>query len=80
MKKRSIIKRMVACLLAITTLVFLVSGFGITEFRVVEPATLGLLTKPVAFKLHEFIWIPFLVLLAVHIYLGITGRKKKADD
>jgi hypothetical protein len=69
---------MVAWLLAITTLVFLASGFGITEFRVVEPATLGLLTKPVAFKLHEFIWIPFLVLLPAHIYLGITRRKKES--
>jgi cytochrome b subunit of formate dehydrogenase len=77
MKKRSIIRRTVAWSLAITTLVFLISGFGITEFRVVEAATLGLFTKPLAFKLHEVIWIPFLVLIITHIYLGITRKKQE---
>lgn len=75
MKKRSIIRLTVTWLLAITTLVLLISGFGITEFRVIEAATFDLFTKPLAFKLHEVIWIPFLVLLITHIYLGITRKK-----
>jgi hypothetical protein len=77
MKKRSIIRRIVAWLLATTVLVFLISGFGITEFRVVEEATFGLLTKPLAFKMHEVIWIPFLMLMITHIYLGITRKKRE---
>jgi cytochrome b subunit of formate dehydrogenase len=77
MKTRSIIRRTVAWLLATTTLVFLVSGFGITEFRVVESVTFGLLTKPLSFQLHEVIWIPFLILLIIHIYLGMTGKKRE---
>ena len=77
MKTRSIIRRTVAWLLLTTTLVFLVSGFGITEFRVVESVTFGLLTKPLSFQLHEVVWIPFLVLLITHIYLGTTGKKRE---
>ena len=47
--------------------VFLVTGFGITEFRVVEALTFGLLTKNLAFRIHENLWIPLVVLLVLHI-------------
>ena len=62
-----LIKRIIRWLLAIVVVVFLLTGFGITEFRVVEALTFGLLTKPLAFKIHDNLWIPFLVLLVLHI-------------
>jgi cytochrome b subunit of formate dehydrogenase len=55
-------------LLLTATVLYIITGFGITEFRVVESVTFGLLTKPLAFRIHEFLWIPFFVLLAVHIF------------
>jgi cytochrome b subunit of formate dehydrogenase len=64
--------------LAIATVVFLVSGFGITEFRIVETLTFGLLTKTLAFKIHEIIWIPFVILLVLHSYQGLSRKKKKS--
>lgn len=56
-----------------------ITGYGITQYRVVEPATLGLLTKPWAFKLHDSLVIPFVVLLAVHIY-QMLGRRRQQQE
>ena len=64
--------------LAVVAVVFLVSGFGITEFRIVETLTFGLLTKTLAFKIHEVLWIPFVILLVLHGYQGLSRKKKKS--
>ena len=64
-------------LLLAVTVVFLVSGFGITEFRIVEAATFGLLTKSLAFKMHEIIWIPFVILLVLHLALGLLKKRAR---
>jgi hypothetical protein len=63
----------------VVTIVFLVSGFGITEFRIVETLTFGLLNKSLAFKIHEVVWIPFVVLLVLHSYQGLSRKKKKSQ-
>jgi cytochrome b subunit of formate dehydrogenase len=63
---------------AVVTILFLVSGFGITEFRIVETLTFGLLTKSLAFKIHEVVWIPFVILLVLHSYQGLSRKKKKS--
>jgi cytochrome b subunit of formate dehydrogenase len=67
-------------LLLAVSLLFLVSGFGISQFRTVEALTGGLFGKALAFKMHEALWIPFVVLLVLHIYFSliIRLRKKKA--
>jgi cytochrome b subunit of formate dehydrogenase len=53
-----------------------ITGYGITQYRIVEPATLGLLTKPWAFKIHDALVIPFLVLLALHIYQMVASKNR----
>ena len=71
-------------MLLVVTLVFLLSGFGITEFRLIERITFGMLTKPLAFRMHSYLWIPFVVLLLTHVWfypiskfiLRIFGKKK----
>ena len=62
--------------LAVVALLFLVSGFGITEFRIVETITFGLFTKNMAFKMHEVLWIPFVILLALHFYQSVSRKNK----
>ncbi|MFC1899871.1 hypothetical protein ACFLXP_06085 [Chloroflexota bacterium] len=57
--------------------VFMITGFGITEFRTVERITFGILSKNIAFRIHTFLWIPFLVLLALHIFISLYGRWKR---
>jgi thiosulfate reductase cytochrome b subunit len=70
-------------LLAFTVL-YLVSGLGITQYRIIEAITLGLLTKNLAFRIHDVLLIPFIALLCVHILIGPTAwiysRVKKPSD
>jgi hypothetical protein len=61
-------------LLAVVVLYF-ITGFGITQFRVVEFLTFGLLTKSLSFQIHDNLWVPFVVLLGLHIYQWVYGRK-----
>lgn len=63
-------------LLAISIL-FLFSGFGITEFRTVEAITGGLFTKVLAFRMHEVLWIPFVVFLVLHVTFSVILRRRK---
>ncbi len=48
-----------------------VSGFGITNFRVVTPLTLGLMGKAVAFQVHSVLAAPLIILLILHIYFTL---------
>ena len=61
-------------LFVVVMLLYGITGYGITQYRIVEPATLGLLTKPLAFKIHDNLWIPLLILLALHIYQLVRKR------
>ena len=71
------IKIVVHWLLIIVTVLYLVTGFGITEFRIVETFTFGLLTKSLAFRLHDNLLIPFVILLILHILANILLRRCK---
>jgi len=68
------IRKIIHCLLVIVVIIYLLAGFGITEFRVVETLTFGVLTKGVAFSIHSMLWIPFVVLLVLHIFLSPLFR------
>ncbi len=56
------------------TILLVISGLGITEYRTIEPLTLGLLSKSLAFRIHLQLWIPFLPLLALHASFGPLAR------
>jgi len=56
-------------LLTALVIIYLITGFGITEYRIVEHLTFGLLTKSLAHKIHINIEIPFIILLILHIWL-----------
>lgn len=60
------------------TVTLIVSGLGISYARHVEYLTLGFLNKAVSFKIHNTLWIPFLILLIAHItFIIIKKRNKK---
>jgi cytochrome b subunit of formate dehydrogenase len=69
MKDRDV-KRLVIWLLGGVTILFLVTGFGITAQDLVTPLTLGVLSKSVAYQLHTYLWGPFVILFLLHIYLA----------
>jgi thiosulfate reductase cytochrome b subunit len=68
MATRTLLKVVHWSLLVLAVLV-VVTGLGITEYRTVEVLTFGLLGKALAFKLHLWLWAPFLVLLVLHVLL-----------
>ena len=74
---RALFKKTIHWLLAILVILYLITGFGITEFRTVETLTFGLLTKNLAFKIHNNLWIPFVILLGLHIFLSLIKRRKQ---
>lgn len=60
-------KMMVRWLLFITVLLYILSGYGISEPKTVESLTFGLITKSVAFSIHDNLIIPFTLLMLLHI-------------
>jgi cytochrome b561 len=76
-----LVKRTIHWLLLVVTVLFLITGFGISQFRVVETITLGWLTKSWALRLHDNLWIPFVVLLVLHVCLPFVfkGKPKKVE-
>ena len=69
-------RRAVRWLLFAFALLYVISGFGITRYQIVEPLTLGLLTKALAFKMHDSLIIPFALLLISHIILGELEKRR----
>jgi len=69
MVNQRLMKGTIHWLLTVLVIIYLITGFGITEYRIVEPLTFGLLTKSLAQKIHINLEIPFLILLILHIWL-----------
>ncbi len=57
--------------LLVLVILYIVTGFGITQFRIVEQLTMGLLTKSLSFKIHFDLIIPFIILLALHVSFSL---------
>ena len=70
------VRTLVHTLLMIVTALFLISGFGITNYQLVGPLTLGLLGKIRAFWLHSWLKWPFVIFLALHIYITMNYKIK----
>lgn len=75
--KHDLAKQVVHWSLLAVLALYVVTGFGITSFRAVEFITFGLLTKPLAFKIHDALIIPFIVLIGLHIY---QQTKKMSEE
>ncbi len=77
MNKEDIAKRkkQVAYGLLVIAVLYMISGFGITSWQIVQPLTLGLLTKSLAFKIHDWLLLPFILLIISHVFLAIKARR-----
>jgi len=54
--------------LLLLLLAYGLTGYGITEFRTIQTITFGLVTKPLAFEIHNNLIFPFLAVLLLHIF------------
>ena len=73
---QSLVRKTLIWLLAVVVMLYLVTGFGITRFRTVETLTFGLLTKDLAFKIHNNLLIPFITLLILHLCLPLIFNRE----
>lgn len=67
------IKRAIAWSLLVVTFLYVLTGLGITEYRIIELLTGGLLSKNLSFRIHLDLLIPFLVLM-IHILFRLIAR------
>ena len=71
-----LVKRIIHWSLLTVTVIYFITGFGITEFRTVEALSFGLLTKSLAFKIHNNLLIPFIVFLVLHIFFALIKKRR----
>lgn len=76
MENKKIIKKIVAWSLLAVTLFYLMTGFAVTQFRVFTPLSGGILGKAVSQQVHEVLWIPFVILLVLHVGPVIFKRQR----
>jgi cytochrome b subunit of formate dehydrogenase len=69
MASQRVVKRTIHWLLTVVVIIYLLTGFGIVQYKIVEPLTFGLLTKNLAHRIHMNLEIPFIILLVSHIWL-----------
>ncbi|MCC7551474.1 MAG: hypothetical protein KO316_08340 [Methanobacterium sp.] len=74
--ERKTTKRTVHILLIILTFIVIISGLGITYYRSIEYLTGGLLDKTLSFQLHTLLFLPFLLILLIHIFFSWLWPKK----
>jgi uncharacterized membrane protein len=53
----------------------ILTGYGITEFRIVKALTFGLLGKASAQRLHPYTEVPMIVLLVIHVGIAFWARR-----
>lgn len=68
-KNQKKVNKILRWTLAVVTVLVLISGLGITHYTTVESLTSGLFTKNLAFIVHFYLLIPFVVLFAAHIFI-----------
>ncbi len=68
-------RRAVHYLFLVVTILMAVSGFGIIDYQIVGPLTGGLLTKTFSFQIHNFLAIPFAILLILHVGIVLFLKK-----
>jgi hypothetical protein len=51
------------------------TGYGITEWRIVDSLTFGLLGKANAQRLHSYTEVPMVILLAAHVSIAWWSRR-----
>ena len=78
--KRNNINKLVAYLSLVTIVLFIITGLGITQFKIMGMLTFGLLTKPLSFKIHSYLIYPLIIFVVLHLYYScnlLNFLKKK---
>lgn len=64
-------------LLLIVIILFILTGFGITQYQIIEPLSLGVLSKVTSYQIHLNLTIPLIILLGAHFAFLLERKRKK---
>ena len=54
---------------------YILTGFGISHYQILEPGTFGLLSKALSFQLHSLLIYPMIFVLILHVmYTSLKGK------
>ena len=76
---QDLFRKTIHWLLVVLVVLYLVTGFGITEFRTVETLTFGLLAKNLAFKIHNILFNTSLTLYDLFLDLITLAFSNSAN-
>jgi ABC-type uncharacterized transport system permease subunit len=75
-----ITKTLISILLIVVISLFIITGFGITNYRVIESLTFGFLSKPLSFQVHSNLTIPLIILLFIHITFALYKKLQRQNQ
>ena len=64
-------------LLLVLSVYLLITGLGISYYRIFEKLTFGLVPKLLLFKHHALFWKPFALLLTIHVIVIILKKRQR---
>jgi cytochrome b subunit of formate dehydrogenase len=74
MKILRAIKTLTHMLLILVIIIFIITGFGISNYQIIESFTGSALSKLTSFQIHSNLIIPLIILLILHIAFTV-GKK-----
>ena len=76
---KKLVRKIIHWGLLVIIIIFIITGFGIARYRIIESITLGLLTKPISYQIHTYLTFPLVIFLYLHVLLTWKRKKKKID-
>ena len=73
-------KKVIAYASLVVIVLYVITGFGITKSETVMKLTFGILTKSVAFQIHNNLLIPLILLLIAHLALACNWFKSSDEE
>ena len=77
MNTLKVIKTLTHALLTVVIIIFIITGFGISNYQIIESLTGGMLSKLASFQIHSNLIIPLIILLILHIAFTVGKKLKK---
>ena len=63
-------------LLTIVIIVFIITGYSMTNYQVINALTGGAVSKLTSFQIHSNLILPFMVLLLLHIVFPLMKKMR----
>jgi len=80
MKLFQIFKTLIHLLLTVVIIIFIITGFGISHYQIMESLTGDTLSKVTSYQIHSNLIIPLIILLVLHIIFALKKKSKNESQ